>query len=374
MAALNKKDGSPYWYAWYQDAAGKQHSKSTGIPREPAEPAHAQSNEEAARKIGEEYERCAKAGLPVDGPGGAPAAVAGIPSYQEFTGFWIVGIGGDKKYHDKVTGYLDNIGQFLQKKIEWPICGLHAPDFAGIKPVLLAKGYSPTTVTAHLKLLRQVFLAAIDQGFALDCPIGPADYIANPSPNRPTPFSVPQVEWLANATKIIDWRTAILLGFYCGMELSEASTLLWDTVNFVTKRISWTTFTRRGNPIITEMPLHPVLERHLLALKNTSSSLCVTPSLLAMSGTASRAHFRKLIAKSKLPSPSISTKLHGNYHQLQFGSIKLTFAREVGHAGLYRLARFLHQLSPTEFEAKITGLPHLQLKPIPLLGPNEPTP
>jgi len=123
-----------------------------------------------------------------------------------------------------------------------------------------------------------------------------------------------------------------------------------------------------------EMPLHPVLEHHFLALKNASPSLYVTPSLRALSEEASRAHFRKLIAKSKLPSPSISTKLHGNYHQLQFGSIKLTFAREVGHAGLYRLARFLHQLSPTEFEAKITGLPHLQLKPIPLLGPNEPTP
>ena len=374
MAAINKKDGSPHWYAWYQDAAGKQHSKSTGIPREPADPALAQSNEEAARKIAEEYERRAKAGLPVDGPGGAPAAVAGIPSYKEFTGFWIAGIGGDKKYHDKVTGYFDNVGQFLENKIDWPICRLHAPEFAGLKPALLGKGYSPTTVTAHLKLLRQVFLAAVDRGFALDCPVAPADYIANPSPNRPTPLSVPQVEWLANATKIIDWRTAILFAFYCGMELLEASTQLWDTVNFVTKRISWTTFTRRGNPIIMEMPLHPVLEHHLLALKNASPSLYVAPSIRATSEEASRAHFRKLIAKSKLPSPSMATKLHGNYHKVQFASIKLAFAREMGHADMYRLARFLRQLSAKELETKIAGLPHLQLKSIPLLGPNEPTP
>src|ERR1051325_9838098 len=110
MASVNKKNGSPYWYAWDSDAAGEQRSKSREIMREPENPTHREINRAAALALAESFERQAKAGLPVGVPPAATAApLLGIPTFTKFTRGWIRTMGGDEEYRRKLSGYFDNI-------------------------------------------------------------------------------------------------------------------------------------------------------------------------------------------------------------------------------------------------------------------------
>lgn len=369
MASINIKKGSPYWWAWFRYASGKQDSKSTGILREPADLSLTQTNREAALTIANEYERRAKSGLPVGvATTQTQSPITGIPSFKNFTRAWLLGVGGDEDYHKKLEGYFDHIDEFLAAKVDSPICQLHRPDFAGLVPFLSQKGYAPTTVTFHLKILRQAFRAAQQQGFVLVSPITPEDYIVNSSPNRPKRLSIPQIEYLANSTGVIDWRTTIIFGFYFAMDLMEAVNQLWRDVDFGTKTVSWVGFTRAGETIKITMPMHPLAESHLKAVKKLAESEFVTPSLHSLSEAALRAHFRRLVESSKLPPNSVRSGRNRNYSDLQFSSFKLSFANELGQVGIFRLSRFLRSLSALELQTMIAKLPHLKLKSLPLLA------
>jgi len=319
--------------------------------------------------MAQEFEREARAGLPTGTTAGQTnAPVQGIPSFKNFTRAWITGVGGDKDYHGKLTGYFDHIDEFLKSKVESPICRLHRPDFAGLAPFISAKGYSPTTVTLHLKILRQAFLSAQQQGFVLVSPIAPEDYILNSCPNRPKRLTILQIEHLINSTGVVDWRTMILFGFFFAMDLMEAANIKWSDVDFATKTVSWVGFTRGGQPLVVTMPMHPLAESHLIALKRITASEFVTPSLHGLSDTTLRAYFGRLVEISKLPSNSLRSGRNKNYSDLQFSSFKLSFAEELGHAGIFRLSRFLKSISAQELRTMIAKLPHLKLKPLPLLA------
>ncbi|MGD0816136.1 MAG: hypothetical protein ABSA83_21300 [Verrucomicrobiota bacterium] len=369
MASINGKSDSPYWWAWFRNAAGKQCSKSTKILREPTDSNLTQGNREAAMSKAEEFERQEKAGMPA---GTAAMQVfsplMGIPPFKKFTRDWITGVGGDVKYHNKLSGYFDKIDEFLGDKIDWQISRLHRPDFAGLAPFISEKGYVPTTVTAHLKTLRQAFLAAQQQGFVLVSPITPRDYISNPSPNLAKRMTILQIEYLANATKVIDWRTTIIFGFYFAMDLIEAANQMWDNIDFVARTVSWVSHTRDGKPIQMTIPMHPLAESHLTAVKKIAATDAVTPSIHGMSDSALRAHFRQLVEASKLPSGSVKSRLNKTHFDLQFSSLKLSFAQEMGHPGLFRLSRFLRSMSAQELEKKVASLPHFKLTPLLLLG------
>jgi hypothetical protein len=277
-------------------------------------------------------------------------------------------VGGDEEYRRKLSGYFDNIDRFLGTKVAWEICRLHRSDYIGLAPFLLEMGYSPTTVTLHLKALRAALLAAVANGFILVCPITRADYLVNGSPASPRAMSVPQIECLLNSTSVIDWRTTILFGFYFGMDLMPAANQVWDTVDITGRSVSWVNFTRTGKSIEMVMPMHPLMADYLTNLKKCATSEFVTPSLHGVNDSTLRAHFRRLVEISRLPTGSVRSARNRNYIDIQFASLKMSFAREIGHPGLFRLSRFLRSLSPAELEAKIAKLPHLNLKPLPLLA------
>lgn len=369
MASVNRKDGSPHWWAWYRDAVGKQRSRSTDIPREPENPALREINRAAALAKAEAFEQQAKAGLPV-GLQAVPTAppLLGIPTFKEFTRGWIGRAGRDEEYRRKLSGHFDHIDRFLGTKVAWQICRLHRSDFIGLAPFLLEMGYSPTTVTLHLKALRAVLLAAVANGFVLVCPITRADYLVNDSPTCPRAMSIPQIECLINSTLVVEWRTAILFGFYFGMDLMPAVNHVWDKLDITNRKVSWVNFTRAGKSIEMSLPMHPLVTDYLINLKKFATSEFVTPSLHGMSDSALRVHFRQVVETSRLPSGSVRSGRNRNYFDIQFGSLKLSFAHGVGHAGLFRLSKFLRSTSFEELEAQIARLPHLDLKPIPILA------
>jgi hypothetical protein len=186
MASVHGKENSPYWWARYRDAQNKPQSKSTGIPRVPTDPHLVESNKKAALAVAQDWEHKAKNGIPIENPATTSAPlIEGIPTFRVFSDTWIRGLGGDNDYRAKMNGYTRNIGRFLGPKADWPLCHLQRSHFSGLAPFLSEMGYSPTTVTLHLKALRAMCLVAERKGFILASPILPADYLDNPAPIRP---------------------------------------------------------------------------------------------------------------------------------------------------------------------------------------------
>jgi integrase len=326
-------------------------------------------NKKAALAVAQDWEHKARNGLPVENPLTIPSpAIDGIPTFRAFTITWVPGLGGECDYRAKMNGYMDNVGLFLGPKADWPLHHLPRSHFLGLAPFLSEMGYSLTTVTLHLKALRAVFLVAERRGFILASPITPADYLANPSPIRPKALAVPQIEHLLDSTGIIDWRTMILLGFYCGMDLVESGNHSWVNINLPQKTINWAGSSRNGEPAPMTLPMHPVLEAHLAAVRSASDSEFVTPKLHGMTDCGLREQFRLLVERSGLKTSFNKSRLKKRYFDIQFSSLKLAFAHHMGYEGLFRLARFLRGISAEGLQDKIAKLPTLKLRPLPLLN------
>jgi len=369
MASVHGKENSPYWWARYRDAQNKPQSKSTGIPRVPTDPHLVESNKKAALAVAQDWEHKAKNGIPIENPSTTPAPlIEGIPTFRVFSDTWIRGLGGDNDYRAKMNGYTRNIGRFLGPKTDWPLCHLQRSHFSGLAPFLSEMGYSPTTVTLHLKTLRAMCLVAERKGFILASPILPADYLDNPAPIRPKALAIPQIEHLLDSTAVIDWRTMILLGFYGGMDLVESGNLSWVNMNFLQKTINWADSLQKGEPAPMTLPMHPVLEAHLAAVRRASDSEFVTPKLHGMTDCGLREQFRVLVERSGLKTSLYESRLKKRYLDIQFSSLKLAFAHHMGYEGLFRLARFLRGISAEELQDKISKLPNLKLKLLPLLN------
>src|SRR5207249_11922992 len=163
-------------------------------------------------------------------------------------------------------------------------------------------------------------LAAVANGFILVCPITRQDYLVNSSPASPRPMSIPQIECLVNSTSVIDWRTTTLFGFYFGMDLMPAVNHVWDKLDITNRKISWVNFTRAGKPIEMVMPMHPLMASYLTNLKQCATSEFVTPSLHGVNDSTLRAHFRRLVEISRLPTGSIRSARNRNYFDIQFAS------------------------------------------------------
>jgi hypothetical protein len=125
-----------------------------------------------------------------------------------------------------------------------------------------------------------MFLAARERGFVLKSPLSPEEtMLANPRPILAAAMTPEQTACLANHTRTVDWRTVLLLGFYCGMELLEATNQPWTGVDFVACRIAWVSFVRGGNSLELRLAMHRVLGEHLQKVRRVCPGEWVTPSL-----------------------------------------------------------------------------------------------
>ena len=349
---------------------GKPTSKSTGVVREPDESVTEQTNRDRAQAIADYFEARAKAGLPIVFPPMSPpvAIVPSVPSFHDYSRELVTKIPGDLKYQAKLTLYLDHVDQFLGPKACRDIGRLYRPDFIGLSSFLLSLGYSETTVTAHLKLVRQVFGLAVTEGFAIAPPVTPMDYLVNPMPAGPAEMNLKGIELLVNSTSAVDWRSAVLSGFYLGMELLDSANQRWDTIDFGRRVVTWDCFTRAGVTIHMSLPMHAVLEQHYLRLKRIAVGEYVCPTLAGKSEDALRRRFDSLIAEAHLPADAVVGSSAPQNGTVQFRSLRLAFAHALGHPGLFRLARFLRSLPEADLRGRIASLPNLQLKSLTLLG------
>jgi integrase len=133
------------------------------------------------------------------------------------------------------------------------------------------KDVSNVTIGCDLKILRTAFNAARRQGLIHANPVEAVEIPTGESKKREA-FTIEEVQNILAATKSPEWKTAILLGFYAGLRLGDAVSLDWSNIDLSKSLLRYrATKTKR----MEEVPLHPVLEKHLKSLNRTAKTkLC----------------------------------------------------------------------------------------------------
>lgn len=307
MAYITRHPKSKYWQAGFRDAAGRKCSRSTGIQANPtgATPKESAALTREARQraqfIADTFERAARGELMRESMVRKTLleiveAVRGPhiekESTEDFFFKWIEDAEREGKSSTTLSRYkqiqrdfLDSLGDRRRVPIE-EIC---PSDIKAYIDTLSTRGLASKTLSNTIKILRIPFAEANRLGKLTTNPalaIKPPTVI---SVER-KPFSPEELKKILEATTEIDhssdWRTAIMLGYYCGMRLGDATGLDWKSVDKSRRCITFIPEkTKRGRKVV-EIPLHPCLEEYLqsIAMPAANSKQLLTPNLMTPAG------------------------------------------------------------------------------------------
>jgi integrase len=184
------------------------------------------------------------------------------------------------RYDRVLKGFIDSLGSVAQQ----PLSAVQPRHVENYRDSLTKAGLSPLSLRLTFKVVSGVFAKAVRQGVLTTNPCGSVE-LDDARGAEKEPFTAKEVEALLEQAKG-EWKTAILLGAYSGMRLSDAVGLTWDTVDldhalirFVPKKTL-----RKGRRL--EVPIHPRLLDHLKSLRQgRGGALCRS---LAKQGTGGK--------------------------------------------------------------------------------------
>jgi integrase len=335
VAYLNKHPNSRFYSAVFRDSTGKQCRRSTKIEAyptalDPKERARLAS--EAKRKaqaVANAFERASRGELKVEQQVKATllelSELAGGPrvkelAVEEFINQWIDD--GErtgktettlKRYRQIIRDFLHHLGD----RARIPISHLTASDVQSYLNGLKAKGLASKTISNSLKILRIPFAEGCRMG---RISLNPAAAVKPPpvvSVER-SAFTLVEIQTLLSSCKDFEngdeWKTTIMLGYYCGLRLGDATGLRWGNIDFEQRMISFTPEKTRARGRKMEIPIHPELERYLLTLPiKDDPKAPLTPNLQTDAGGRgwlSKA-FARLLIRAGVNNPQERRKAGG---------------------------------------------------------------
>jgi integrase len=303
MASIRKKPNSARWVACFTDAAGKQQQRSTNIA-DVGTPSDRALARRKALEVAHEYEAAARGDRTeaqirktltnlynVVNPGRRLEWVAVRP----FLTGWIESIktrktgGTHVRYSSVITRFLTGLGD--RDKVQ--LGEINTSDVQQFVDAGIKAGRRAGTIRLETKILNAAFAHALRQGLVIINPV-PAAEIPDAAGETKRPFTVADVRALVAACKpslwppgdralprLGDWKTAIMLGAFCGLRLGDACNLKWKSVDLGKKLIALNPEkTRRKKNEVILMPIHPSLEKHFLEIATADDAeRFVMPSL-----------------------------------------------------------------------------------------------
>lgn len=348
MASIHRdpQNRSPYWYAAFTLADGTRRFRSTKT-----------KDRKAAQALAIEWERLGRDVAEQD-PTGAQIAKVARDIYERTTGvrleraqvgqylrLWAerTGISAAKRtalrYRQVVSDFLAHLGELREKASLTSITPKDVQEFVTSE---IESGKSPTTVKIVVKVLRIPFNHAMRHGLILINPVATVELPQIHAQQRKA-FSWAQVRMLVESANG-DWKTAILLGAYCGMRLGDCINLRWSNVDFIADTIKYVPEkTSRGNrrKELT-VPLHPSLREHLEKIASsdtTDQRLC--PSLQGRSSSGrsglSGEFINTIMREAGIDLLSGDRSANGKgrkFNQLSFHSLRHTFNSQLANEGV----------------------------------------
>ena len=340
MAYVCKHPKSPYWTAVFRDETGSWMRKST------KKVARSQ-----ALTLALEWERAGKLGRErVLTEAVSHEVIAGI--LERSTGEtlrhvtvrthfleWLKGksrsksTGTSTRYEGTVTRFL----KWLGPRADSPLKAISPRDLQLFNDELLGQKLAPYSVIVEIKTLRAAFNAGRRLGLITVNPASAVELPERVTQVRRKTFTPAQVQRLLDQADA-EWRTVILLGYYCGLRLSDATALTWENVDFTNRKLVLE-IKKTGDHL--ELPLHPSLEHHLQALAGDKGGP-LSPELASVSTSGRSGLSRRFLAvmtRAEISNESKDIGGQRSLSQLSFHALRTSFNSALHNQGVSQEVR-----------------------------------
>ena len=232
----------------------------------------------------------------------------------------------------RYAGTIDRFLKFLERKADRPINAVPPPDCQSFYDYLLSLKLAPATLVVEIKTIRGVFKHALRLGLI---PTNPAAVVELPERIRQVQrkaFSPGEIQVLLDTAEP-EWKTAILLGYYGGLRLSDAVGLTWNNVDFSSSKLTLEVH-KTGETL--EVPLHPVLESHLSNVAGDATGLvCSKLGHVPVGGRSGLSkQFLSLMKQSGIDNQAVDTGGQRRLSQLSFHALRTSFNSALHNNGV----------------------------------------
>lgn len=327
MASIFRRSDSPYWFAAYRAADGRRVKVATKT-----------ADKEEARRMADRLElearerrQTGKAGASLNGVNDAlqratQLAVAGrldthaardlindllAAAGQETLDFmtnrtWCETWRAAKKgaVKDRSRWKYEQVSRdwlaFLHEKADKPMESATRAEAVAYRDHLSKEGLAARTVNQTIKLLRGIYMDAVEQGHLGRNPFAGVDSLRETAEDaRRVPFTAADVAALIKTAEG-DWKGLIILAATTGLRLMDAARLEWRTINLNTGLIR--VKTAKTGAILT-LPIHPTFNLWLEGQPRGIGAAPVFPTLADKGGAGKSGlsmAFKRLMGRAEI--------------------------------------------------------------------------
>lgn len=234
MAALRKKERSPYWFACFTLPDGRRVQRSTK-----------ETSLKAARAKAEEWEKLSKERAKARQAHKVIADIYRAAHKEElpdattaaYLEGWLKRRKGEvasasySAYHGRVTDFIAWLGSNAQR----PLSEIETRHIIAYRDSLAGR-LSPTTSNQGIKILRIVFEDARRDHFIAENPAKDCGLLKKEETHARRPFTVNELQSVL-AVADDEWRSMVIFGLYTGQRLGDVARLSWANVDLQAQEI-----------------------------------------------------------------------------------------------------------------------------------------
>lgn len=253
---------------------------------------------------------------------------------REFMAEWLRG-----KTHSRQEGTAaryqttaERFTKFMDRKADLPIAAITPHDCQKFYDDLIAQDLAPATLRCEMKTVASVFNYARRLGLISTNPASAIELPERIKQVQRMTFTPAQVQMLFDAADD-EWKTAILLGYYAGLRMTDAVTMTWASVDLAGNKLVIET-QKTGEKL--QVPMHPTLEAHLSKLAgDTGGAVCPTLAAARVSGRSGLSRkFITLMRSAGINSETVDTAGKRTLARLSFHALRTSFNSALFNKGV----------------------------------------
>jgi integrase len=280
MAALRKKERSPFWFACFTLPDGRRVQRSTK-----------ETGLKAARTKAEEWERLSKERAKARQAHRVIADIYRAAHKEElpdattgsFFDSWLSRRKGEiapasySTYANRINHFKEWLGDFANR----PLAEIETRHFVTYRDEL-AKRLSATSCNQGVKILRVVFEDARRDKFISENPAKDCGMLKKVDASARRPFAFSEIQSVL-AVADDEWRSMIFFGLYTGQRLGDVARLSWANVDLQAEEIQLRT-AKTGR--VVRIPICKPLLDHIETLPSSDEPKApLHPKLAALANT-----------------------------------------------------------------------------------------
>lgn len=341
MASLTKKQTSKNWIAVLTLGDGRRTNRSTGTP-----------DKKKAQKIADEFQRMEKAGREKRLTEGAVRRTfneilerhtgesMNSETVKDFLTTWIDGKTNNhtqERYQIVKESFLAALGA----KANAYISLITYQDALNYLAKRKLTNISSKTLSTEAKILSSAFNLAKRLQIIQENPFEKALALRpiKVSSSKKEAFSKDEIQALVTIANP-DWKAVILFGVYCGVRLTDCTTMRWENIDLVKRQVSY--YSTKNKKDMT-LPLHPTLYNYFRSLETQNKKESFISPSLAGKSTSGKSGlsgaFTRLMETAGIDTERVDGKGKRKFQAKTFHSLRHTFNSMLANSGVSQETR-----------------------------------